>query len=364
MDNKDNKILPINDNVMIYSYTYHAYSQAILTNPMTQQELNKYGYDNWFYSNNIQLCYKNTEKKYYSLPADLYTGYLAKNYTNNPFLEVNTLSKRELLRMGDIIRYVIDKMDLGYYVELWLDEFYIPDTEAYKTYTFHHQTLLYGYDRKHQRFNIFHFEKNGYFEAAVITFEEFTKSFMSAYRVRNIHWIEDVIFMKPCKPDFIYQVNLELIIFYLEEYLQGNNTYRTLQYCYQEPENKYGKDIYNEIINLLKEDSEDFEDYRITNIILEHKKIMNMRMDYLYSVKCLNQEEYTKFKDRAVDLEKQARVIKALHLKYILGGNVAPKKIIEYITVLAEKEYEFYKMLLANLKEKTEVQMKKQGGCM
>lgn len=101
----------------------------------------------WFYSNYIQIkCSKTFMKNYPSDAFDFFTIY--PEFYENPSLQSERLSNTTILNLqSDIIKFIIDCIDMGYYLYTHVNEYYLPNTHAFKKFNNPHAILIYGYNK-------------------------------------------------------------------------------------------------------------------------------------------------------------------------------------------------------------------------
>lgn len=339
------RILPINENPIVDGYTHHAYSQAILTNLENWKLLKVWGYENWFYSNYIQLISKDRNSECFSLPIDFFVGDVdhVNDYNYIPFLSAQYSDKQGVWRVGNEVDYMVQLIEAGYYVECTINEKYVPGTLSYENKDFYHQTLFYGFDLEKEIFYIFHFEADGHFRANKLTFKQFEKSFTTSHNVEDVNWIEKVKLLKIKEPEYYFPMDLELIKYSLKEYLEKRNTFRMIHYAITEFPKNFGLDIYSDVIYYL---TEYYGDERILHLLLLHKIVMCKRIDYLYENKCLDRVSYEKLKEMAENIKNNANVQKYRYIKCFLTERKNLGKIERDLILMREEEKKLYEMLL------------------
>jgi len=66
---------------------------------------------------------------------------------------------------------------LGYYVDIHLDQYYLPKDDEYghESVHFYHDTLVFGYDREQKTFDILGYTP--FFWAETVSFEQFDQAY-------------------------------------------------------------------------------------------------------------------------------------------------------------------------------------------
>lgn len=68
----------------------------------------------------------------------------------------------------NIIDYIINGLTAGYYSDIWLDTYYIPEKSGYGQRHMSHGILIYGYDSKIQSFNVLSYTHTGRYQEFVV----------------------------------------------------------------------------------------------------------------------------------------------------------------------------------------------------
>lgn len=346
------KVLPLNENPFLYGYTHYTYMQAILTNPEAEILLEKMGYKNWFYTNYIQLHCRNLDSQHFdSLPIEFYVGDMLNNkeYIGNPFLDIQWMYKDLILSFANITEYLIHMIDKGYYADLIIDEFYVPNSEKFNRQHFFHQNLLYGYDLDKEEFKLFGVSSNNNFRALPISFDLFRKAFKNSYSTNGNFWCRPINFLKLRLPEKYYEIDLRIMIQFLEDYLYSRNTNRLLGYCFQAKERIFGLDVYNTLFYIIKSN---IGDLRMLHVLWQHKKCMTKRIEFLYNKGLLSYNEYIKYQPLAELIETTVLVIRNLQIKYtIKNDELLLDKIKKGMFKIKDVEKNLYSELITSLKQ-------------
>jgi hypothetical protein len=287
--NVSQKILPMKY-PPITSFHYHADLLSVLLN-----------YDQclpWFYNNFIQLfIHSNVEILdgiREGIILDFYTPY--SNWKNCPHIYYQRINRNFVSKKwNSIIDFIIDTIDMDYYVYLDADQFFIPEnTWCYKKVHKIHDMFIYGYDfqKKILYFTEYLTEARKYTYSRV-TFLDFEKSYNSMLQIMqlnknkigNANGIEMISYRK-YKLD--YQFDISLAIDYLEDYLTGRNTYKRFRSPNTQwyMECNFGIKIYENIIKILKLilQKETRIDQRFFHVLWDHKKIMLLRIKFILGI--------------------------------------------------------------------------------
>mgnify|MGYP000020600920 CR=1 FL=1 len=278
----------------------------------------------WFYSNFIQIH----SNPYGIMKLD----FIHKGWWGFPFnhetVSNNTLRSNRI----DINEFIKNAINDDFYVIIKLDEYYIPDRYFYKRKQFIHQTLIYGFNTETKTYNIHGFNEKHTFQVTKLSFEDFNKAFNSVRKKQNIDFFK---FNK--KPDIKF--DLSLVIEWLRYYLYDTNQVYLIYYGGELENRNFGINVYDDLIKYIQITDETNLDIRAFHILWEHKKCMNLRMDYMQDTQNINIK--TEILNELINIEKNALTIRNLVLKYNVSHNKKIiLRIIEDLKVLKEEEYE------------------------
>ncbi|MGN6713915.1 hypothetical protein [Anaerocolumna jejuensis] len=188
-------ILPLIESPIIKSYHHHAYPLGIL--------LNDDGVLNWFYSNYIQLTYKPNDASYFDFYNTyfLHWEFFERQHILSETLSINSISKNLFIK---------NAIKLGNYIYACVDEYYIPNREAYHKHHYIHDIMVYGYSDKGNYYNIIGYNEKREYKKSLVNMEEFEKS--------NPEWIN----LLKIKSNNKYFCDLKLIKELVNDYLFPN----------------------------------------------------------------------------------------------------------------------------------------------
>jgi len=305
-------------------------------------------YYNWLYMNYIQLKYDEvlTIFDYYSYPYKFY-----QRFSFHPFIAFFTEKRSVLKKYGwsewDIITNAIDN---NRYITVHLDEFYVPDREAYQKRKYIHENLVYGYCENENLVYIV-----GIFDGkpklSVIHIDLFSK----AYNFHENHWFDinnlsDNVVMMEHRSNEVLNIDVKQIIYFLNEYLNGINSGERIGWLAQPDAAIFGINVYEKVINTYNGRIPVISDLRVSYILYEHKKCMYERLKFLYIRKIINNGQYEKLKpifEELVDISKNC-------MNRIIKNTMKPRKDIIELTGadlkrmknLEQKYYALFKTFL------------------
>lgn len=310
-------------------YQFYSYPLAIILNHEESYP--------WFYSNFIQLAF---DKNIFA-PVPL--CFYMYDYACNPWLNVHRL-QRETFSMLDkeIVDFVVDSIDRGYYVYLNVDEYFIPDRGDYQKKHFSHDTLVYGYDLGLRTLKILGFNKVGAYESSEVSFNEFSQSYHYLDKIENNC---NQIYLYQYNQAGKYDFNAKLVKETLEDYLYSRNTSERFSMIAEPWDRAYGMESYEYLQkyfqNLLA--NKVHTDIRLLHILWEHKSCMKLRTEYMYEngfIENPNDVETAKL------IEHKAFMVKKLFLKYFLTEK---KEIIETVSQLTDEIKELEAVFIEDL---------------
>ena len=228
-------------------------------------------FEDWFFSNFIQLhCSKNLEC-YYDVKLNYYIAPFLKSHYNmsNPWIDEYYIPKEYVEQSKGILDFIHFCLNKDIYVSLHLNEKYIPDKWAYNYKDFEHESLIYGLDDEKEILYLMGFNKTQTFEPYTLSYSIFLSSY------NNVFYSKELIMMTFTIPDLSFTLNPTRIINFLKEYSLGiNSTFRETL-IYDKIDWVFGINVYDVMIdhvNLLR-------DKKIVYLLSEHKKFMKERIN-------------------------------------------------------------------------------------
>jgi len=264
------------------------------------------------------------------------------------------------LKWKSIKDFIIDAIDMNYYVYLDIDRFYVPGSKLYKKANKTHDIFVYGYDLKENIFNFTEFLKNNVYTYSTIPIPEFENGYNGMLRIMsenkkkigNANGLEMISYRK-YKLD--YKFDLILLHDMLKDYLNGENSYKKFRSANSQwnIDCNFGIKIYENFIkylnSILIKDSE--IDFRMFHLLWDHKRVMLSRIEFLGKNNYLQKSE--DIKDLYLPIEKLALENRNILLKYYLtkDKNIIEKMISNIIWILNE-EKNVIQMMIDNLNYK------------
>ncbi|QNU66863.1 hypothetical protein EHE19_018875 [Ruminiclostridium herbifermentans] len=293
-------------------------------------------YKPWYYSNFVQIfSYKNDNGRFefnFFEPYDC----------SSEIVEMICLGFPLLKHVDNIIDYIIENINMGYYLIINVDENYLPNKWAYNKIHFIHPSLIYGYDNKEKQLKAIGFNQNIFQE---ITFDYV--QFKEAYENGKIHyknsapWTEwsAIQLMRPKKFDAEYPFNHEKFMKDLKNYASSiGEKVRLYSFEFNEDRVEYGFKVYDVFIQSMEDllQGKITSDYRAIHLLAEHKKCIYDRIGYVISRYNLEgeivalHEEYMKVVQQCevirIKLLKSLRAFGNANIYYPTVSDLNPKQ--------------------------------------
>lgn len=262
-------------------------SYQMIALPLTVAMANV-NFENWFYSNYIQVRCIN--RKHYNAcghkdNALHYSLYSPEVWAVDLLEHIDIEGKAQLFLFKSMA-LIRDIIDSGWYIYTNADTFYINGSDTYMKYHYDHDLLIYGYDDDHLYLYRYGDSK---LTSHKIFFEDFITSYFSKY-CQNTEYRSKAILFKP--NDEKYEVNVEKIKWQIHDYLDGVETFAREYPNVFNPGSlsALGVNTYREFDNLLIYIlANDDKFLRRTDLFAfyEHKKLMYDRVLFLKDKKIL-----------------------------------------------------------------------------
>ncbi|WP_458125217.1 hypothetical protein [Paenibacillus sp. Z3-2] len=319
--------LPINPTPPIIVYQYRAFPLSITSN--YSETLT------WFYSNFIHLkCNLNFIKNKDDFDIDFIAGNI---YGGIPWLDyLETQHKTE--DEHDLCMDILSKINEGYYYYSFVDEYYIPNRQAYKKFHNTHDLLIYGYDLSNNLFNVIGFNERMQYVESYVSFDDLAKA-LKFSEANYSNYIKK-------RENINYSFDKYNVIDKLEDYLFSNNCagnlskydfdnrtehMRDLNHNLSNENWGFGVDVYTQL-NLFFDAliaKEVNVDIRPLHCLWEHKKCMFNRINFFFQNRMIYDSEIINSYQKVVS---QAEVVRSLMLKYMLTNDISIITKIKSIT--------------------------------
>lgn len=271
-------------------------------------EAHKYTYD-WIFSNYIQIytlriLSENTREYAIDFFESLYGDWQYFSHKTNPWIDYFKIPREVVLqRWKSASDFVIEQIDNKKYVYFPLDMFYVT-SHSFSTY---HTMLIYGYDEKHEIFLYADNLSNGKYDVSHITFSELN---MAAFSVEHFNELcgrsDDYdITLLSVRPESNsqfdvtafnpYALNRKKILHDLKAYLLFDDYGKD----YREANSGYvfGISCYDSVRHYIskKFKAKKTIDLRTVCFLIDHKRLMSKRMEYLFQSQAISKDYKSSF---------------------------------------------------------------------
>ena len=283
--------------------------------------------DEWIYSNYIQLMsYKGTVNK------DITFLHSTFGFQHCPFLEIGRMTRKHISSMTPSYKDFITKTISSdiYLLTAVNQKFLTGATANINNRDLYHPSAIYGYDLEKDLVYMadFTFEGTGKYTFKTFSFDDVEKSLSD----KNIQE-EDFYIVRYKKVDFMFDMNNVKRQF--EDLYNSVNTYDRLDVFNEYMAmNKFGMDVYDDYINML-ENWENWILRKVTFCLLDHKKLMVQRLEYMVKKRFLKDDgiisDYR-------EIHNMVNKILMLSIKASAGGKNSSEECIRIANDVREKE--------------------------
>ncbi len=191
-------------------------------------------------------------------------------------------------KVPDIIEFVREQISRGYYLNISVDEYYLPGKMRYqKIHVIHHE-LVYGFDDIRREIKAVGFDEGGVFRGMTFSYEDFVEAYEKgkAYYKESAPWTSTTGTQLFFSNGFTrpYPFRIEEFLKKLGDYLFSRSD-EAIIYCWGIPEENlsYGFGV-NEIMLKTLEgflEGKFQTDYKSVHLLAEHKKLLAARFKYI-----------------------------------------------------------------------------------
>lgn len=247
----------------------------------------------WYYSNFIQVFSLTNERGYIEL------NYLEPRDCCSEIVDMICLGYPLLKHVNNIVDYIIENINMGYYLIINADEYNLPNKWAYNKVHFVHPSLIYGYDNKEKQLKAIGFRQN-VFEEITFDYSEFIQAFENGriHYKDSAPWCEwsAIQLLRPKKFEMDYPFSNERFVKELKNYLYSiGDSVKLYSFEYCEEGIEFGFQVHDVIIRGLENlvEGKITLDYRAIHLAAEHKKCIYDRIGYVISINNLTGEIVT-----------------------------------------------------------------------
>jgi hypothetical protein len=278
----------------------------------------------WYYSNFIQIFSYTTESGW------LLLNYLEPRDCSSEIVDMICLGYPLLKNVDNIIDYIIENINMGYYIVINVDEYYLSNKWTYMKNHFIHPSLIYGYDNKEKQVKAIGFKQNNIFTEMTFDYTEYTQAYENGriYYKDTAPWCEwsALQLMRPKKFELEYPFSNERFLKELKNYLFSiGDSVKLYSFEYYENQVEYGFKVHDLVIRNLENmiQGKITIDYRAIHLLSEHKKCIYDRIGYVISRNNLTGEILTLHQEY-LEVVNNFDTVRVKFLKYLISfGNVS-----------------------------------------
>lgn len=276
----ESKSLPIAFQTEVTSYLHRSLPLCVI--------LAYEAYKNWYYTNYIQIFSYTDGKNFTEV------NYLEPRDSYREVADVICLGYPLLKNEKDIINFIKEKITLGYYMVMHLDEYELPCKVDYHKQHFVHPSLIYGYESESKLIKAVGFDECRMFCKLSCKEEEVKAAYESGkrYYLEYAPWCawSAIQLIKPKTPQKSFPFSLRKFMTDLKAYMEGEaDEYRLYDFEYPKERIAYGLEVEKVVAHQLRKllKNEFTIDYRGIHLLVEHKKGLYQRFLYLGHIKNL-----------------------------------------------------------------------------
>jgi amino acid adenylation domain-containing protein len=276
----------------------------------------------------------------------------------------------------DIIRFIIEKINHGYYINIAVDEYYLPGKERYQKTHFIHHELVYGYDNAARTIKAIGYDAGGIFDQSRIPYDVFLESYEKGkmFYQESAPWTlrTAVQLFYSNGFDTVHPFDINKFLKEIHNYLSSTGDASIIYYWMQKNRQiSFGFEVYDVVLNHLENllQGKLTMDYQAIHLLYEQKKAIARRLDYVINWFHLRgkflelYQGYLKIADRFNDLR-----LKFFDLQYNfkVGGSDAGigayetivRQIMQMLNSMKEEErillMEMYEILIGLVLQKNQ----------
>lgn len=307
-------------------------------------------YEQWLNMNYIQLFYNENDPNtayldYYMFPRKLSDA--SYQYFCH-FLDTEYIDFQKCQKSFDynFHNFVVASVEQDYYLNVCLNEFYIPDRKAYGKYDYEHYNLLYGFDDEKSLYYILGYNARGKIVTTSLTYEDMEKCLCRGPQiVRYVYRVNK----------YEYQFQASVFIQTIEEFLNGADSSKKFGNLLCNCEGKYGIGIFDELVYSKAGRKLVVSDLRISYVLYEHSTLMFEKLAFLGKYGYIDESEKNALMIPCKRMLHLSEIIKNLVIKNSVKFLKDKNRIFELLIQLKEQEHNFFSMLLDIMKGKGEI---------
>lgn len=300
-------------------------------------------YEQWLNMNYIQLFYNKSDVNtvyldYFVFPQKNNDASFQQmcQFLDTEYVEFQGWMNSDYERLHS---FIISSIENGFYLNICLNEYWIPKRHSYNKFRYDHYNLIYGYDEDKREYKILGYDWKGKVTLGIIEFDLLEKCIVSRPIVRYVYRVNK----------YVFKFQIGYVIEMLEEFVGGKDSSKRYGGLLTATEGTYGIRIFSELLNTVEGKNLVLEDKRISFLLYEHCKLMLGRLNYLIEKRYLGVEKCSDLTNQCNKMVKTAERLKNQVIKNKICDNLEGI-IWKTLLDLKNQEYEFCENLITSLK--------------
>lgn len=292
-------------------------------------------YEYWRNMNYIQLVYNKDDTNsvwldYFTYPRKRYdASYQEFSY----FLDTEYLNlDKSMLHYDDVHSLIKNGCEEDYYINVNINELYIPERQDLEKREHFHYNLIFGFDDEARVFYALGYNQSGKLEIANIPYAVVDD-------LKNVG--NGVVRYKKNVNTAKFEFSIDYVLNSMEEFLYGIDSSVKFMGVIGKQKGIYGINIFQELLYTERGRELITTDRRVSYLLYEHAVNMIARMKFIYQLGYLDAIKRDMILEIGNRMLKTAEFLKNKVIKNIYKGNLQDK-ILELLRELAELEKFFY----------------------
>lgn len=298
----------------------------------------------WYFAQSIQL-YGHKEKQ----TLDIFEYHnVAKEPT--PFVSISSLSLKDRL----VDEFLIESLRAGFYIRLYLDQYYLQYQTSFSRSSKTNDILIYGYDSSKETFMFVAVNKNGMLERKVLHKKHICNAYVYANpqesSKRNVYLYKAIHHSQPEIKNMLNEISSQL-----KDYLNSKDCieiHSNIKKLYPSKDYAYGLDNYKLLIQHLKAIGSQERELNIKNfqILVEHKYIIQFIVREIHKLGLIDKSYIYEINNIVIMVENLKKSV----LRYMLRKNERViLGLVEKIKDIQEKEIQLLQRVLKRIGDST-----------
>lgn len=321
-------ILPFQINVICKGYHGIAFPLGVIQSHIAD-------FDKWICNKFINFTYRSDASKYAIVEND---GWSVEDGLTQRF-EMTLAPSTISWNLIDFVELNKRMLAQGTYILGIYNEYYVPCKKPYQRRDFTHDYIIFGYDDEKEVFKSAGYVNSGNYEYFDLRYEDYINS-INSIRTHKF-WIN----YNSMKPNYEPVIRIDKIINELGNYLNSQKDNFTIG-----SKDVFGVSACDKLAEYVKCGKNNLLDLRFTRAYMEHKAVMNLRLNTLHNEKIIkNRHTLEAYSENVYskacnafnlsikyNLTKRPEILETLY-RYIKDINSAEKALLEKAMIEMKK---------------------------